>query len=193
MSSCNPSLDFFCSRWRSSPNQPSRVALGWPLTILKAPNPMGQSARSEKDLATFKNSHPVSLMAQSCVCCSSCQNSHDGKDKLADGTSTEGNNRRTPAPIATRVFTSAVALVVALFAASGSGDYFLVRYLEDDLQQIIKTILEARPLSPPALAPVLPPVIAAAPHYKGPRGQLIEAWFPYIYWGKTHLECYNFF
>ena len=79
-------------------------------------------------------------MAQSFARRSPCQNPHDGKDKLAGGTPTEGSDRRTPAPAASRAPTPAVAPVVAPLAASGSADSSVVRYLEDDLQRIFRTV-----------------------------------------------------
>ena len=125
-------------------------------------------------------------MARSSARCSPRQNPHDGKDELASGTPTKGSDCRTPAPAALRACTPAVALVVAPLAAFGSADSSVVRYSEDDLQQILKTVLDFR-----SLAPVFAP--AAVPHYEGPREKPLKARFPDIYCGKTHLECYNFF
>ena len=127
-------------------------------------------------------------MAQSSACRSPCQNPHDGKDELAGGTPTEGSDRRTPAPAASRAPTPAVAPVIAPLAAFGSADSSVVRYSEDDLQRIFRTVLDSKPL-----APVLAPVIAAAPHYEGPCEKSLKVWFPDIYQGKMHMECYNFF
>ena len=125
-------------------------------------------------------------MARSSARCSPCQNSHDGKNELAGETPTKGSDRRTSAPAASRAPTPAIALVVALLAASGSADSSVIRYSEDDLQRILKTVLDFRPIAPI-------PASAAAPHYERPRERSLKAWFPDIYWGKTHLECYNFF
>ena len=127
-------------------------------------------------------------MAQSSACRSPCQNSHNGEDELAGRTPTKGSDRRTPAPAASRAPTPAVVPVVTLFAASGSTDSSVVRYLEDDLQRILSTVLDSRPFTP-----ILAPVVTAAPHYKGPRERPLKTWFPDIYQGKTHLEYYNFF
>ena len=127
-------------------------------------------------------------MAQSSARCSPCQNPHDGKDKLAGGNPTAGSDRHTPAPVALRAFTPAVAPVVAPLAASGSADSSVVRYLEDDLQRIFRIVLDFKL---PATVPA--PVIAAAPHYESPHKRPPKAWFPDIYWDKTHLKCYNFF
>ena len=112
-------------------------------------------------------------MARSSARRSPRQNPHDGEDELAGGTSTEGSDRRTPAPAASRTPTPTVASVVAPLATSGSADSSVVRYLEDDLQQILRTVLDFRPL-----APVPAPVVAAAPHYKGPRERPLKARFP---------------
>ena len=125
-------------------------------------------------------------MARSSARRSPWQNPHDGKDELAGRTPTEGSDRRTPAPAASHAPTPAVITVVALLAASGSANSSVVRYSEDDLQRILRTVLDSRPL-----ALVLAP--AAALHYEGPRKRPLEARFPDIYWGKTHLEYYNFF
>ena len=124
-------------------------------------------------------------MARSSARRSPCQNLHNGKDELAGGTSTKGSNHRTPAPAASRAPTPAVAPVVAPLAASGPADSSVVRYSEDDFQRILRIVLDSRPL-----APVPTP---AALHYEGPCERLLKARFPDIYWGKTHLECYNFF
>ena len=159
------------------------LALGWPFTILKALNPIDQPARSEK-----KSLYPTRLNTGSSACRSLCQNPYDGKDELAGGTPTDCSNRRTPAPVATCAFTSAAAIVLAPLIASGSADSFAVRYSEDDLQLIVKTVLDFRPS---ALVPA--PVVVSAPHYKGSRERPLKAWFPDIFRGKTHLECYNFF
>ena len=126
------------------------------------------------------------MIAQSSARHSPCQNPHDGKDELAGRTPTKGSDRRTSAPAASRASTPAVAPVVALLVASGSANSSVVRYLEDDLQRILRTVLDSRPLAPV-------PAPAAALHYEGPRERPLKAWFPDIYWGKTHLECYNFF
>ena len=132
-------------------------------------------------------------MAQSSVCYSPRQNHHDGKNKLAGRPPTKGSNHCTSISATIHTHTPAVVPVVAVLVASGSADFFVIRYSEDDLQRIIKTIFEARPLLLPTLAPVPAPVVAAAPYYEGPRERHPKAWFPKIYWGKTDLECYNFF
>ena len=127
-------------------------------------------------------------MVPSSTCRSPCQNPHNNKDKLAGGTLTKCSNCCTPAPAATCASTPYFALIVTLFAAFGSANSSMIRYLEDDLQQILKTVSNFRPLTP-----ILAPVVAAVPYYKGPSEQSLKAQFPDIYWDKTHLECYNFF
>ena len=193
VSSFNLSCDFFCSRWAHLLDQSSRL-LGWPFKILKAPNPTGQPTCSKKNSAMFKSSHPASSMAWSSAYRNLCQNPlFDGKNKLAGGTPTKGSNCRTSVPATTRVSTPAIAPVVAPLVASGSVDSFMVRYLEDELQQIVKTILEAMPLPLLAPAPVPAFVIAATLHYKSPHKLPLKTQFSDIYWGKTYLKCYNFF
>ena len=64
----------------------------------------------------------------------------------------------------------------------------MVRYSKDDLQQILRTVLDFKPLTPfPA------PVVAVVLHYESPRERPLKARFPDIHRGKVHLECYNFF
>ena len=125
-------------------------------------------------------------MARSSACRSPRQNPHDGEDKLAGGTPTEGSNRRTPAPATSRAPTPAVAPLVAPLAASSPADSSVVRLLEDDLQRILRIVLDFRLFA-------LVPAPAATLHYESPRERPLKAWFPDIYWDKTHLECYNFF
>ena len=82
---------------------------------------MGQLARLKENLAIFKSSHPASSMAQSFAYCNPCQNPpFDSKDKLAGGTPTESNDRRTLALVTIRIPIPAVALVIAPLIAFGS-------------------------------------------------------------------------
>ena len=71
------------------------------------------------------------------------------------------------------------------------------KYSEDDLQRILKTILEARVPAPaptlvlapapiPAPAPALAPIVAEAPREK------LKARSPDMYCEKSHMDCYNF-
>ena len=126
-------------------------------------------------------------MAQSSARRSSRQNLYNGENKLAGGTPTKGSDRCTLAPAATRAPTPAIAPIVAPLIASGPVNFFLVRYSEDDLQRIFRTVLDFRP---PALVPAL--VDVAAPHYEERDERPLKARFLDIYWGKTHLKCYNF-
>ena len=127
-------------------------------------------------------------MAWFFTCYNPCQNSHNGKNKLTGKTPTKDSNRYTSAPAAIRVTTPVVAPVLILFAISGFANSSMIRYLEDNLQRIFRTILDFRPL-----APILALVVAAVPHYEGLRERLLKVWFLDIYWDKINLECYNFF
>ena len=109
-------------------------------------------------------------MARSSARYSPCQNPYNGENELVGGTPTEGSDRRTPALATSRAPTPAVAPFVAPLAASGSADSSVVRYLEDDLQRILKIVLDSRPL-----APVPAPIVAAALHYKGPNERPLKA------------------
>ena len=93
-------------------------------------------------------------MVQFFACYSACQNPHDGKDKLAGGTLNEESDRPTPAPTTIHAPTPAIAPIIAPLVASDPADSFVVRYSEDDLQRIVRTIFEARPLFFLALASV---------------------------------------
>ena len=63
------------------------------------------------------------------------------------------------------------------------------KYSEDDLQRILRTVLEARvpvPAPVPAPAPAPAPIVAEAPREK------LKARSPDVYRGKSHMDCYNF-
>ena len=77
------------------------------------------------------------------------------------------------------------------------------KYSEDDLQQILKTVLEAQvptlalilaptpvlalvPVPTPAPAPAPAPIVAEAPREK------LKACSPDVYRGKSHIDYYNF-
>ena len=87
-------------------------------------------------------------MAQSFACRSPCQNPYDGKHKLAGGTPSEGNNCHTPVPAATCACTPTAIPVVAPLAASRSADSSVVRYLRNNLQQILRTVLDSKTPAP---------------------------------------------
>ena len=123
-------------------------------------------------------------MAQSSARCSPRQNPHDGKDELARGTPTNGSNRCIQVSAATRDATAAAVSVIALLATSGFADSSVVRYLEDELQRIFRTVLDSR-----HPASFLVSVIAPAPHSEGTRQRPSKAWFPDIYQDKTHLPA----
>ena len=129
-----------------------------------------------KNLATFKKFHPASSMAWSFACCNPRQNAHDGKDELVGGTPTKSSNRYILVSAATSAPTATVAPVVATFFASGSVNSSVVRYLKDDLQRILRTVLNFR-----LPAPVPAPVIATAPHYESPHERPLKALFLNIY------------
>ena len=108
-------------------------------------------------------------MAQSFARHSPCQNPHNSKDKLASGTPTKVSNHCTLTPTATCAPIPAAAPVVAPLAASGSADSSVVRYLEDDLKRILRTVLDFKP---PTLVPAL--IVAAAPYSEGPRERSLK-------------------
>ena len=100
-----------------------------------------------------------------------------GKDKLIGATLTNGNN--TPATSHDPNPTVALLVVSALT--------FVAQYLEDNLQQIFKIVIDSRSfVLPPALVPALQ-------QYKSSCERPLKARFANVYWGKTHLEYYNFF
>ena len=109
-----------------------------------------------------------------------------GKDEPAGPAPTEGSDTYTPAPAVSRAPTPAPAPAPAPPLASAPVDAnTTVRYLEADLQRILRTVLEAR-----LLAPTLAPQPRVFPN--GPRKRPLKARFPELYRGKTHIECYNF-
>ena len=127
-------------------------------------------------------------MAQSSTRWSPHQNPHDGEDELAGRTPTKDSDHHTPAPAATRASTPAAVPVIAPLAAFGPADSSGVKYSMDDLRRILRTVLDSRPP-----APVPAPDVTAASHSEDPRERPLNARFPDIYRGKTHLEYYNFF
>ena len=97
------------------------------------------------------------------------------KEWFAGASPTKDNN--TPAVSDAPTPTVALLVVFALFS--------LAQYSQDDHQQIFKTIWDSRPLAPP-LAPT-------PQQYKSPCERPLMTQFLDVYWGKTHLKCYNFF
>ena len=69
----------------------------------------------------------------------------------------------------------------------------ILKYSEDDLQRILKAVLEARaPVPALALAPAYAPAPALAPIVaKAPREKL-KACSLDVYRGKSHMDYYNF-
>ena len=73
------------------------------------------------------------------------------------------------------------------------------KYSEDDLQRILRTVLEARVPAPapvlapaPVPAPVPAPAPAPAPIVAEAYRKKLKARFPDVYRGKSHIDCYNF-
>ena len=126
-------------------------------------------------------------MARPLTCCSLCQNSFPtGKEEPAGPASTKGSDTYTPAPAVSRSLTPAPTPAPgALFAPAPINAHATIRYSETDLQQIFKTVLEARS---PVPAPTLQPLVFP----NSPCKRLLKAGFLELYCGKTHMECYNF-
>ena len=86
-----------------------------------------------KDLALFKILHPASSIAGSSASRNACQDPHNSKDELAGRTFTKDSNCSIPTPGATHAVTPVVALVVTPLIAFCSTNFFVVRYLKDNL------------------------------------------------------------
>ena len=126
-------------------------------------------------------------MARPLACHSARQNPPPtGKNKPAGPASTKGSDIYTPVPAMSRAPTPALASAPVLPLTPAPADAnATVRYLEADLQQIFRTVLEVRPLAPaPAPQPLVFP--------DGPCERPLKARFLELYCGKTHIECYNF-
>ena len=168
-------------------NQPSRVIRS-KLIIYNS-----QSSKPNKSTSPFKrkkrrflatltvfirSSYSASSIVQSFICCTPLQNLlFGGKDRFIGATLTKGNNILA----VLRAPTSTIAPPVVSILSS------MARYSEDDLQRILKNVLDFRP-------PVSPPAFVPAPsQYKCLCERPLKAWLQDVYLGKTHLECYNFF
>ena len=105
-----------------------------------------------------------------------------GKDEPTGPALPEGNDTHTSAPIVSRAPTLAPAPAPAppLNLAPVDANA-MVRYLEPEVQRILRAVLKARPLAP---APVLQPFVFA----NGPCDKPLKARFPELYCGKTHME-----
>ena len=115
------------------------------------------------------------------ACRSLCQNPPPtGKDELASLAFIDGSDTYIPALAVSRTPIPALSAAPALAPAAINST---VRYLEADLQRILRTVLEARP---PALAP------QQLVFWESPCEQSLKARFPELYYSKTHIECYNF-
>ena len=77
------------------------------------------------------------------------------------------------------------------------------KYSKDDMQRILKAVLEARaPVPAPALVPASTPalilasapapVLAQAPIVAEAHREKLKARSPDLYRGKSHIDCYNF-
>ena len=109
-----------------------------------------------------------------------------GKYEPAGPVLTEGNNTYTLAPAMSFAPTPIPASAPALPLAPAPVDAdATVRYLEADLERILRTVLEAR-----LLAPTLTPKPLLFPD--GSCERPLKASFPELYCGKTHMECYKF-
>ena len=118
-------------------------------------------------------------MAQSLACRTLFQNFPlGGKNKLVGAALIEGNNITAVLCVFTLFF--AFALPICFTSSS------MAKYLKNDFQQILRTVLNFRP-SAPLLAP------ASAFHHESFCKKMLKAWFPDVYWSKTYIEYYNFF
>ena len=107
-------------------------------------------------------------------------------NELAGPAPTEGNDTYILATVVSHAPTSTPASAPALLLALTPVDAnATVRYSKAELQPIFKTILEVRS-----------PILALAPQIlvfsKSPYKRPLKARFPELYYGKTHMECYNF-
>ena len=67
------------------------------------------------------------------------------------------------------------------------------KYFEDDLQRILKAVLEARAPAPtPALVPIPAPAPVFAPIIAKASREKLKTRSPDIYRGKSYMNCYNF-
>ena len=113
------------------------------------------------------------------ACCSSCRNPLPiGKDKLARATPTNDSKTPTHTPALFLALPSAPPLAPTPAATDST-----VRYLKSNLQQIFKTVVEARP---PAFA------LKVLVFLNGPCERSLKVSFPELYRGKTHIKYYNF-
>ena len=120
-------------------------------------------------------------MARSLACQSPCQNlPPTGKDEFAGAALTKGSGTSTPTSAVSHTPTLALALLLALaIAPAPDAANSAAKYSAEDLQQIFKTVLEAK-----APTPAFQP--------DGPWEKLFKAQVPDLYYRKTHMECYNF-
>ena len=92
-----------------------------------------------------------------------------GEDELAGAAPTEGSGTPTPTPVVSRAPTPAPATAPA---AAPSSDTELFK-------QFMKAYLEAQ-------------VPSRTKVDSKPRKQLLKTWFPDLYYGNSHMDCYQF-
>ena len=118
-------------------------------------------------------------MVRPCTCRSPCRiPPPTGKNKLARVAPTNDSGTLTYTSAVSLTPISTPPLAFALAAANST-----VRYLDTDLQQIIKTVLDVRPPAPAPKTLFFP---------DSPCERPLKAKFFELYHGKTYMECYNF-
>ena len=120
-------------------------------------------------------------MAGSCLCCSFCQNlPGTGRDKSAGGTQkpppANGSGFPLPAPPLTdsRVSTPTASCTPILAPAPVPA---LAKYTNADFHQFMKVFMDAQ---------------GRSKTHKGPQKSFLKARFPNLYYGKSHMDCYQF-
>ena len=114
------------------------------------------------------------------ACCTPSQNFLIGsKDELASIASIQGNNIPAMSHASTLTTILAPSVVFASFSVA--------QYSENDLQRILRTILDSKS------SPAFTPAFVVTQQYKSSCKRLLKALFPDIYQGKTYIECHNFF
>ena len=109
-------------------------------------------------------------MAGTRACRSPCRNFLPAnKDKLAGAALTKGSNTATPTPVVSCTPTPALATAPTI-APSSNNKLF---------KQFMKAYLEAQ-------------IIGQTKVDSKPRKQSLKAWFPDLYYGNLHMDCYQF-
>ena len=155
-----------------------------PFTILISPYPTGQPAVwkgvleeiSSKMTSIRGRRHPrrEHSSATLSIALPNCFSPFESGDKLSN---------QHDGPLGTKL------LIVNTLATITN----ILKYSKDDMQQILKTVMEAWHPAPtlvlapvPAPAPALALIVAETPREK------LKARFPDVYLGKSHMDCYNF-